>query len=164
MFPNKDVIAQPSQGRYFALSKGQVLRLLETYDFGHLEYHKRVDLIFKNPKQAYEWGIPLVALYHQSALLLYSFALEFQPSKVDELIDRALAELAVQDRQQRPDASRRISVSFRAYLSPLGKLKITRRIRKATMNKYSFGNKFSNSFKPRGINTDESMILEISLL
>ena len=164
MSPNKDVIAQPSQGRYFALTKGQVMRLLEKYDFGHSEYYKRVDLIFKNPKQAYEWGIPLVALYHQSAFLIYSFALEFQPAKVDELITRALAELAIQDRQQKPDASRRISISFRAYLSPLGKLKITRRIRKATMSKYSFGNKFSNAFKPRGISTDETLIHEISLL
>lgn len=164
ILPNKDLIAQPSQGPYFALTKGQVVRLLGQYNFSHSEYYKRIDLIFKNPKNETEWGIPLVTLHHQSAFLIDSFDLEFRPSKADELIARAFAELAIQDRQQKPDTSRRISISFRAYLSAVGILKITRRVRKATMSKHSFGNKFSNSFKPRGIKTDETLLHEITLL
>ena len=78
MLPNKDRISQPSKGRFFALSAGQVLHAIKTRSFKHSEYHNRIDIELRNPSSESDVGQPIAAFYPSESIILYSFPDQFR--------------------------------------------------------------------------------------
>ncbi|MGA2177511.1 MAG: hypothetical protein ABSH38_21260 [Verrucomicrobiota bacterium] len=163
MQPNKDQIARPAKGRFFAHTVPEILSLLGELGFSHSPYRKRLDVVFKNPKHESGRGTQVVSLYKADAIIIYSFEERFGPIHAKAAVVAALEHLAVLDRKENHEWSRRESVSFRAYLGELGKLTITRHIRIATLGKYRGNDRFSNACKPISVRSEERVVCAIEL-
>jgi hypothetical protein len=163
MLPNKDRISQPSKGRFFALSAGQLLSAVKTRSFKHSEYKKRIDIELRNPTSESDLGQQLAAFYPSEELILYSFPEDFGAERAKALTETVLDEFQRLDATSTASHSRKESTSFRVYLGMNNQLKVTRRVRLATLTKYRGGAKFSNAFKPKKVETSEEIIHSITV-
>ena len=161
MLPNKDRISQPSRGRFFPFSAGQLLSAVKTRSFKHSEYKKRIDIELRNPQSQHELGPQIAAFYPSEELIFYSFPEEFGAERAKMLTETALDEFQRIDATSTASFSRKESTSFRVYLGTNNQLMVTRKVRLATLTKYRGGAKFSNAFKPKKVETSEEVIHKI---
>lgn len=158
MLPNKDQISQPSKGRFFALTAGQVLNVVKTRSFKHSGYRKRIDIELRNLSSKSIYGVPVAAFYPGDALIVFSFPEDFGLVRAQALVNLAFEEFQSIDAKANPPRNRKESTSYRVYLGPSGELQITRRVRSATLAKYRGGAKFSNAFRPKKVDTSEQVV------
>jgi hypothetical protein len=163
MLPNKDRVSQPSKGRFFALTAGQLLGAVKARSFKHSEYKKRIDIEFRNPTSESDLGQQLAAFYPSDGLILYSFPDEFGAARAKALTETVLDEFQRIDATSTASYSRKESTSFRIYLGMNNQLKVTRRVQLATLTKYRGDAKFSNAFKPKKVETSEEIIHSIDV-
>lgn len=164
MLENKDVIAQPSRGRFFPVTFAEAVRILRDLQIAPPPYQKRLDIIFRNSQRIGPHGRLVAALYAPYEVIIYSILMDIDHKRARMMFDMAMRELAAFGADAKPYDRRRMSQSYRVYGTLQGSLIITKRVCKATQTKYRSDGKFSNAFKPKGIRTDEQIVKSISLI
>jgi len=164
MLENKDVIAQPSRGRFSPVTLVETIKTLHDLKFVPPPYQKRLDIIFRNSDRVSAHGRIVAALHPPYEMVIYSVPEDIDRQRAKTVLDMAMRELAEFGTNAKPYDRRRMSLSYRAYHSPESSLTLTKRVRKGTQTKYRGDGKFSNAFEPKGIKTDELIIKSISLI
>lgn len=125
---NEDEIASPAQGRFFAFSFPEILRIVREYDFQHSIYRKRIDILFCNLKTSRLDQMPVARFYPQDALYLYSFPKTFSPTRARLIVKTALREFAKLDKSitlpKRDWGCQIDNRAFNAHLNRLNQLSI----------------------------------------
>jgi hypothetical protein len=163
MHPNKDQIARPAKGRFFAYNVSEVLRLLGEFEFSQPADRKRLDVLFRNPNHASEFGMPVANLFPADAIVVYSFTEEHTQMLAKSAVTAALEQLSILESREGHECNRHKTISFRAYLGDLGKLTVTRHLLVATLAKYRGDAKFSHAFKPSAVKSGERIVCAIEL-
>ena len=163
MLPNDDRIARPRRGRFFPVTLPGAVRLVRELGFVAPVDRERLDIIFRNDDRANAHGMVVAAVWPARELVVHSFPDSFDRARAKELVETALQELAVLAEHAPATDPRRKAVSLRAYLGSGARLTITRCTRRATLAKYRGGAKYSNAFKPRGVQTDEHVVHTLSV-
>ncbi|MBK9307682.1 MAG: hypothetical protein IPM58_11490 [Nitrospira sp.] len=164
MLKNKDVIAQPSRGRFFPVTIAWTIKTLHDLKFAPPPYQKRLDIIFRNSDRTSAHGRVVAALHPPYEMVIYSVPEEMNQQHAKTVLDLAMRELAEFGTNATPYDRRCMSLSYRVYHSSESCLILAKRVRKGTQTKYRGDGKFSNAFKPKGIKTDELIIKSISLI
>jgi hypothetical protein len=155
MLENKDVIAQPSRGRFFPVTVGETKQALRDLQFTCSPYQKRLDIVSRNSEKIRPYGRIIATLYPPYELIIYSLCEGVDRQRAKIVLDKAMRQLAEFGRDVKPYDPRHKSLSYRVYDAPQGALIITKCVRKGTQTKYRGDDKFSNAFKPKGVKTDE---------
>ena len=164
MLENKDVIAQPSRGRFFPIAMAETIRMLHDLKFAPPPYKKRLDILFRNSDKISAHGRIVAALHPPYEMVIYSVPEDMNRQYAKIILDVAMRELALFGTNATPYDRRRMSLSYRVYHSSESCLILSKRVRKGTQTKYRGDGKFSSAFKPKGIKTDELIIKSISLI
>lgn len=159
----EDNIARPAKGRIFPLEMKEVVNLLQELKFQHSDRVKRISLRFMNADADSEFGIRIAALYPCDEIIIFSLEDDFPSERAKNLVFAAFEELSKIDKNVKPIWNRQNSISYRTYFDGRN-LVVTRRERTAKATKYRGGAKFTNAFKPKGINTDEVVLKEVELI
>lgn len=151
-------IAKPAKGRYFAHSLPEMVALVKEFGLIQKPSLSRVELIFRNLDGDHA---PILRLEPRCTLVIYSFGEDIRPELAHFVVRKAMEQFALLDRAEpiQPPSSNS-HVTYRAYMGPLGKLTVTRRVTKATRPKYRGDQKFSNAFKWKVSTKEEKVVYE----
>jgi len=163
VFRNDDRISRPARGRFFPVTVAETLRFIRALGFASPRYRKRLDITFRNAETASDYGVDVAAFYPADEMIIYSVPKNFDRASSKTTLEVALREFAQLAKDAEPTDRRQKSVSFRAYIETPSRLTITRRTRRATLAKYRGDAKFSHAFKPKGVKTDERVVLALDI-
>ena len=161
---NRDVIAQPCRGRFFPVTVAEIKQALQNFQFACSPYQKRLDIIFRNSDKIGPSGRCIAALYPPYKVVIYSVPEGINHQRAKIVLDKAMCELAEFGKEAKLYDRRRESLFYCVYDAPQGALIITKCLRKGIEVKYRRDSKFSNTFKSKGIKTDEQIIKSVSLI
>lgn len=161
---NRDNISKPAKGRYFPISVSDAVQLIQQLAFHHSDYRERIDLSFVNPETESSYGTRIAAFYPSDEIIIFSFEDSFPKGRASAHVVSVLKEFFELDSGTASRWNRQKSTSFRAYVNDKKEIIITRRERSAKLTKYRSGSKFSNAYKPKGIQTAETIIKQIEII
>ncbi len=148
MSSNKDHIARPAQGRFFALSVPELLGLIRNYNFSS-HHRQQIDVKYVNfcCKNRHGSCVAAFYFYPNKVIMQCSFPEEFSPVRAKFIMTSVVREFA--ELTQIPSCYQWTgrgtrSISYRAYLGKLNQLVITQRDRAIAIRRYRGDDKLSS--------------------
>jgi len=165
---NRDDIARPAKGKFFALSVPELLGLIRNYNFAS-DYRKQIEMKHVNFCCKNRYGSCVAAFYPRKAIMQCSFPEDFSPVRAKFIITSVVREFA--ELGKLPPSYYHYqwtgrgfrTISYRAYLGELNQLVITRCLRRVSYRKYRDAEKFS-SVRCRTIRTKETIFRVVELI
>ncbi len=152
----KDLKSQPKKGRYFPIRFGDAVRLIKELKLEQFDGN-RLAIRMENIENELDHGHLLIDIIPEEDIAIYSLPEVVGPGISNKATILALSELAKAQKRINNINSTKYSY-YCAYLNGMSEIIITRKDVSKQKGKYRSDSKFSNAFKSKKVNRDETVL------
>jgi hypothetical protein len=158
---SKDLKSKPKKGRYFPIRFCDAVRIVK--DLGLEQFDgSRLAVRMENIERKFKYGHLLIDIMPEEDITVYSLPEEIAEGISKKSANIAMTELAkVQKRINNFDSSK--YSYYCAYLNGVSEIVVTRKDISKLKGKYRGDSKFSNAFKAKKVNRDETVLGTINI-